>query len=528
MYNILIADDEPAVCEGLSVLIDWEKYGFYVANTAEDGEDALEKLGNGRYNLIITDIRMPVLDGLELLKTIKEQNSSVKILIISGYSDFNYAQRAIEYGVKGYLLKPVDRDDLMEHIVKIKEELDNENINTKSLRENLNLAKDKLLLDFVSGNLTGNTINEKTSSVGINIKSEYYYLALIEINNFSSMVDKNLDDANIIKFGIRNIVEEIVNERKLGYVYEDSYGVLGILFCGDGQVETETYKDAVAILEYIRENILKFVNIAITIGYGSLVKSPLQVRNSRKQAQFALQKGILSGDKKILGYYEKDLSENHLIKMNWDSSRLLEAVEFFDKRSIEAEINFYFDQIMNCQVTNGILQAMLYNFIFAICTIIRKYNGDIARIFSRNEIYELDNCKIFLGNMREWLFQKSNETCDYIVELQRDKSSNIINQIKDYIDGKYSEDLSIKSIAGIFYLSPAYLGRLFKNSTGEAFSDYLNKVRISKVKKMILSEDSKIYEIINKVGYNNHEHFYRQFKRYAGMSFAEYKETIRR
>lgn len=226
MYNILIADDEPAVYEGLSILIDWEKYGFHVTNTAEDGEDALEKIKTGRYNLIITDIRMPVLDGLELIKAIKEQNSSTKILITSGYSDFSYAKKAIEYGVKGYLLKPVDREDLIKYIIKIKEELDSELLSTKSLRDNTNMAKDKLLMDFVSGNLTVKSIDQKISDVGISIESEYYYLALIEINNFNAMVDKNLDDANLIKFGIRNIVEEIVNEKKLGYVYEDSYGVL--------------------------------------------------------------------------------------------------------------------------------------------------------------------------------------------------------------------------------------------------------------------------------------------------------------
>jgi two-component system response regulator YesN len=284
-----------------------------------------------------------------------------------------------------------------------------------------------------------------------------------------------------------------------------------------------------AILEYIRDNILSFVNITTTIGYGNLAKSPLHVKNSRKQALYALQKGILSGDNQILGYdNNSDLLENHIIEMNLNSSKLLEAIENLDKKSIEVEINNFFNQIINCQVTTDIMQAILYSFVFTISTIIRKYNGDVARIFSQTDMFELENNKTSSRCMRDWLLVKCNKTCDYIVELQKDKSSNIINQIKNYIDKKYSEDLSIKSIAGVFYLSPAYLGRLFKNNTGEAFSDYLNKVRISKAKKMIISEDSKVYEIIEKVGYNNHEHFYRQFKRYTGISFAEYKESIKK
>lgn len=528
MYNVLIADDEPKVCKGLRSIIDWGKYGYNVIDTAEDGEDALEKLNKGRYNLVITDIRMPVLNGLELIKKIQAQNPDIKILIISGYSDFAYAKQAIEYGVKGYLLKPVNREDLIEHIVKLKDELDNELNNRKYIRENANIAIDKFLLDFVTGNLTENAINEKIKSVGISIRSDCYCIALIEIDSFNNLVEKNLEDANLLKFSIRNVVEEIVNEKQIGFVYEDTYGILGILFCGEKFI-SENNGNISAFLEYIQLNILTYIKTSVTIGYGSIVKSAYQVKDSRKQAQFALHKGILSDGNKIVCYVQENgLNGNHILKMKWDNQRLLSAIEMFDEKSIKTEINSFMDEVSHYRITKDIMQTMLYNFVFTICTAVRKYNGDAVGIFSQNEIYDLENYKLDYSRLKEWLLSKCIVTCEYLADLQKNKSSNIINQVKIYIDKNYSEDLSLKSIAGIFYLSPAYLGRLFKNGIGEAFNDYLNKVRISEVKKMVFTEDSKVYEIITKVGYNNHEHFYRQFKRYEGTSFAEFKETVRK
>src|SRR5665647_69229 len=141
MYNVLIADDEPAVREGLSIMIDWNSYGFTISNTAQNGRDALEKLTSDSYNLVITDIRMPVLNGLQLIKEIRDKSTDTKIMVISGYSEFEYAKRAIEYGVKAYLLKPINRDELLMNILNIRVELDeiylaNENKNIHVLLKN--------------------------------------------------------------------------------------------------------------------------------------------------------------------------------------------------------------------------------------------------------------------------------------------------------------------------------------------------------------------------------------------------------
>jgi two-component system, response regulator YesN len=278
MYNVLIADDEQAICKGLSVIIDWESYGYNPPNTAEDGEDALEKLNVGKYNLVITDIRMPVIDGLELIRAIRVQNPFIKILIISGYSDFEYAKQAMENDVKGYMLKPINRNELTRYISNIKSELDAENISTRLCKLPADVLRDKLLSDLIDGRISSTKLQEWMENIGL---------------------------------------------------------------------------------------------------------------------------------------------------------------------------------------------------------------------------------------------------------LQEHKSQKIIFEIKEYIDKHYQESINLKSIANVFYLNSSYLGRLFTNTFGIAFNDYLNKMRIAGVKEMVLQEGKSIHETIIKVGYNNHEHFYRQFKRYEGISFLEFREKVK-
>ena len=179
-------------------------------------------------------------------------------------------------------------------------------------------------------------------------------------------------------------------------------------------------------------------------------------------------------------------------------------------------------QKCNSQIIHGIT----YNIIFGICAIVKSYNGDARELVNDdNGCIKMNFANIL--QLKEWLKGICLKTCDYILDLQERKATGVFNQVKKYIDDNYYKDLSLKSLAENFYMNPAYLGRLFKNNMGENFNDYLNKIRISELKKRILQKDSKIYDLISEVGYSNHEHFYRQFKHFEGVSFVHYKESIK-
>lgn len=526
MYKVLIADDEQAICKGMCVIIDWESYGYNTPDIAEDGEDALEKLNVGTYNLIITDIRMPVIDGLELIKSIRDKNPFIKILIISGYSDFKYAKEAMEYDVKGYMLKPINRNELAKYISNIKSELDAENISSGFCESFTDSLRNKLLSDLIEGRISDTNLKEVMENIGIEQSYNCFCVGMLEVDNYKSIVKGNQESANFIKFSVRNIIEKILGDRKWGLVYEYSENIFGILFFGKNfQDDSNKINE---LLKLIQSIVFGFIKARINIGYGSIVSSISRLKDSSIQAMNVIkQEHNMNIDVTEIKDYSDSLVYNNISNAGWDIKDLLFAIETMDEQKINSEINVLVNNIMHFQNTKDMTHVIFLNFVFPICTMLNKYNGDAVHIFNLKEISSMTNNGMNVAKLSAWLSLKCNETSNYIGLLQQNKSQKTIFEVKEYIDKHYQENINLKSIANVFYLNSSYLGRLFTNTFGITFNDYLNKVRIAGVKEIVLHGDKSIYEIIIQVGYNNHEHFYRQFKRYEGISFLEFRENAK-
>lgn len=425
MYNVIIADDEPAVCEGLANIIPWGDYNFQIVGTALNGKDALNKLYLHRCNLLITDIRMPVLDGLSLIQKVRSSFPQLKIIIISGYSDFSYAKQAIAQGVSGYLLKPIDRDELESYVRQIKAELELETTTERFTKDQNTMARNKFMFDLVQGHLTQSKIDFHAAIYGGLVDYVEYSLALIELKGLYEWVGKSLEQASLIRYGILNIMEEMIELPGYGYLFDYANGYLGVLLYGNAY--TVQYASLHSCLEAVRVNIFTFLKIEVNVGFSHPIAKLRELPAARIQATKALEYAGLSSDSKVIRYEEVTDSRH------WEKTHLREG-----------------------------------------------------------------------------------------------KSKLIIDKILQYISLNYHEDLNLKSIANIFYINPAYLGQLFKQIVGEGFNDFLNKTRIEAAKTMVCQSDLMVYEIIDKTGYRNTQYFYKQFKRYEGISFAEYKEKIKR
>lgn len=525
MYKVLIVDDEPAVSEGLSLMVNWEEHGFVTLDSAENGEEALEILKKTRYNLLITDIRMPVMNGLELIREVRSLMPSIPIVILSGYDEFNYAKKAIEYGAKAYLLKPVNRMELSQLLQDIKEELDKDFTDRISNRENNRIARDKFLFDLISGNLTQKETLIKGEEFNFDEYNSNYCVALLEIQDFHTMVEDSLEDAKLTKFSVRNIVEEIVLDKKIGFVCDYTDGLLAILFCR-GKSELQ-YSDIDECLNTVCSIILKYLNIKVTIGYGNLVEPLTELKACKKLAQNALERKFIVGDHSVIPYSSVTIDEALVWQIEWDNQLLLSAVENMDSNTVENEIAKLTDEIISKRISENIISSLLYNTIFGLCAIIKQNGGDADKIFNMVEIQDLLN-NLTIEKFKVWLFSACTQTANYIFDFSRNKSTKVISQIKKYIDENFYQDLSIKQISSMFFLNSAYLGQLFKNTIGESFSDYLNKKKISEVKKLMVSDDYKIQDILETVGYKNQGYFYKKFKAYEGIPFAEYNEGLRK
>lgn len=523
MYKILLADDEPEVLEGLKIVIDWEKYGFEIAQTAVNGRDALNKLKEGKFHLVITDIRMPALDGLELIEAIQGIDSHMKILILSGFNEFKYAKRAIELGVKGYLLKPVDQEELIGQLEGIRREIDDAIKSKIAIRQYSEMAKDKLLMDLTNGNLPGARMEEQAAQYGMNISYKHFCCALLEIEDFRMMAENDLEDANLFKFAVRNITGEIVSARGPGYVYDEQQDKLGIIFCGD-TIESGTVESAI---KEICQCIRRILNLKISVGIGNVCSKLENIRLSMEQAEKALQRKYFTENDGIVIFSRLENNQKLVWQLNWDFTPLLSAIEVMNINTVNNEISKLMEEAERKHVSKELIQAFSLNLALGLNTIIAKYKGDSRELYNERQLEVLTNGCSNLRQFGTWLAEVCEKVVSYLSELSGIKSVKIIDQIKKYIDEHYFEDISLRSIASVFYLNTAYLGQLFKNTLGLSFSDYLNRKRIEEVKKMILIDNYKACDAIIKAGYNNTEYFYRQFKRYENISFAEYKGRIK-
>ena len=539
MYKVLIVDDEEIIREGLALLVDWPSLGFEIGGYAGNGQEALKcicdtaqenlsaltpmqqvdpsLLSDAGYDLIVTDIRMPVLDGLEFIRKLRTMAPDIKIIIISGYNEFTYAQQAIALGVKGFLLKPIDRHDLTALLMAMKEELDESRTTRVRTSSTNDMLRNRFLYDLVHGNLTGDEITAGRQSGWIDVQSILYVSALLEIANIRKMVEESLEKAKAIRKGVMSIAMQIVGNHDCGAVYEDEDGLIGILFRHRETVATTPTISAV--LREITDAIHTQLAIHVSAAFGEGVCKTDLLKKSRAQAGESLDHLMFTQgtDETAVGIY---VPRQPVWDVKWSDSGLIQSMEDNNESAIKLEISTLLLEIAEKSSPVNLAHTMLYAILLDINRIIRQRNGSIETLVDQKQISSMKS----LEEMNDYLTSLCLKVSRYYRELSSKAHPKLIDQIAAYIDAHYMEDITLKSVSQQFFMNTSYLGQIFKNATKESLNNYLNKCRITEAKRMILADNLKIYTIVDMIGYKNTQHFYKQFRKYEGLSVQEYKK----
>lgn len=522
MYSVLVVDDEELITEGMKMLVDWEALGFAVPDTAGDGHTALRMLGRRAYHLLITDIRMPEMGGLELIEALRSTGCRTKCIILSGYGDFQYAQKAIRFGVANYLLKPVEAEELARCLTELRQELDEESDRRVDERQTRNMARDKLLQDYAAGALTADSLGRRCERFGIRLEGEQVQVAVVELTFSHKPVRDSMYDDLLYRFGVRNIMEETIEHSGRGYVYDESEGMIGVLFHGNGCGDEGG--DNLRLLRSVCEAVRKWLKQEIAVGLGAAV-SLEQAKTSRKQALCAIDQD--RGDGEAVRVFEQvPAPEDAVWTADWDSDGLIRCLEEGDYGRMTQLIDGFVREKRERRLSNAVVQGQLFGLFPKLGRLIKRYGDDPAPFLAELE-RELLQC---LGTgeppLERWLGDAMLRSGKHLAQLAKKKEPHVVHAILEFIGGHYAEDLSLKQIAGLYYMNTAYLGQLFKQKTGEPFNDYLNRTRISHVKRALAQNAYNGMETIHEAGFKSVEHFYRQFKRYEGVAFSEYKERL--
>lgn len=518
MYTVVIADDEEEIRKGIIRKVEWERIGFKVIGEAENGADALELVEKLEPDLILTDIRMPFLSGIELARQIREVRPMVQIAFLSGYDDFSYAQQAIQYNIVSYLLKPISSKELEGELLKIKHIMDEKfEVFTKQNQVQKEVEQSEflmpLLLDsFLQGRMKEEELRESAVESGLirNVTSENIKYVVIVIGIVDSEGNDMTTRASV------KAVDMILKK----YVRYTSCYLKGRVVSVLSATQSGINKYLHILVEEIVQSVERIMNMKCQIGVSRSVDMLSECREGYLEAMNAIS---YSENGKSSVYFISDEEKN----MNFSQENLqviVEKVEALLRGGTDKELEEYLNDLeqkvrvgKNRLVLFSLLVSMIVASVYKVLYAVAD-EEDIRRIQSEYPLHDLHSPERVIES-----FQSMKKMCiltkKTIVE-QRKKSSEVIcEKAVQMIEQRYTEqELSVMQVSAEIGVSPNYLSALIKKNTGKTFVELLTNKRIEKARELLCCTSLKIREITEACGYRDQYYFSHCFKKATGMT----------
>lgn len=531
LYRIMLVDDEEEVRKAIIRKMDWEQLGFEVVGDAENGEDALEKLEQFEPDVVITDIRMPYMDGLTLTARIREKYPSMKILIFSGYDDFEYAKQAIKLNVTEYILKPVNGQELAVILKRIRENLDEEieqRRNINSLRESylgsLPMLRELFLNDLVRGITDVTAIVPKLREYGIDILDARKWLAaVIHVEKVERSESQELSlHQELIPISVRELMEDYLEPYCRFAIFNSMEGITAIAAIDEHNTQT----GLINIFNDICKECRRILEVTITIGVGHSCDTLQEIGSSFQTAVDALGYRAIVGKGKMIYINDMEPVSRGKVPFNAkDEEELTAAIKFGSRDMIESVL-----QNLSARMDDAKVHARQYQFYMlsiANCLIrlMQQYDLDIDDMFDSKDQYE--DVLAGICHREEFAGRIVPIACRMNEALNRERDNTtrrVIQEAKEYIREHFSDpELSVEMLCRHLHMSPAYFSTVFKKETGQTYVNYLTEVRLKKAVELLNETDDKTYMIAQKVGYQEQNYFSYVFKKRYGVSPTKYR-----
>lgn len=518
MIKVLIVDDEKNVRDDLATLINWEEYNFKIVGFASNGKQAFNIFNDTNPDLVITDIVMPVMDGIELSRKIHEINKSVVIVLLTAYKDSDCAIQAVNIGVNRYLLKySLNADNLLRELSDIKNE-----INT--IRINETIVNQKLLSELLDAQQDEEIIYSYLQQLKVQITKSSYCIVALSIDKYINLDNSLfLDDYVDIKKEVFKEIDNIFVENINYICVEKSFNLLYILcYFINANSESQIKQKIHTVCTDLQKSIISSKRETISIGISDIFYSPTSIQKFYIQCTNRLRYCFFEGSNSII---QEDRKVNHLYKSNRENlhSGIQEIFDFILKgKSIDIiehlkPIFFSFDNKQEVKL-----------FSIEIINFIKKFlddNGIDQRLIFGEFVLpssKMDNFRNIYEYIK-WFDNLFVVIRDHILYRNNKNFSRKTMKALNYITMNYSKPINLDKIAKELDISKVYFCNFFKKETGFSFISYLNNYRIDKAKKMLRNTDLKIYEIADLVGFINFQYFSLIFKKATGLSPVEYR-----
>ncbi|MFD0961441.1 response regulator [Paenibacillus chungangensis] len=521
MYPILLVDDEPGALKSMKYLLDWEELGFTITGEARNGRQALEMYREGHYALIITDIRMPVMGGLELISHIRAEDD-VPIIIMSGYEDFGYVKKALLYGVKDYLLKPAEAEDVQRLLESVARELEERRIMHQKLYHGVQALLENTVRNWATGVIAPAEAMRQLSLLGKAPKAEPGICCLAAELDLPQWEDPDWSDKELQTklFAARNVLEEAAGSSAVLFPLEEMR--FGIVI---SSMEEPLRQDMIIqLVEKMKAHTKEFAKIGVTMGSGSIVYDTADVSRSLEEARRMLEKVLFLGEHSWTGYSSAADAQAGSLAYAHDIAAIVGAMKEGQFRHGEGLQQQLWQAIASGQAPASHAKSAVVELYVELLRLVRELGAPYERLISpKRDDYETIMGMKTLAGLQQWSERKCKEAAEALELLRRSPAEQMVGTAIRWVNERYGEAISMKSIASSLYVNAAYLGQLFRDETGTSFNEYLLRVRMEKAKELLATTDRKVYEIAAAVGYNDIDWFYKKFKGYAGVSPKEYR-----
>lgn len=519
--KVLLVDDEKLERILLRKGFDWEENGFEIIGEASSAKEALEFIDHRRPEIVLTDISMPQMDGLELAEQIKKRMPSCHVVIVTGYREFEYARRAVKIGVEDFLLKPVNMDDIETITKKIKEQVQKEKkelLEAENYKKSILAEKDILMESFFQRLVESRIEEEEAIHKLMMYSCDEMLKQCICLNiQVKEETDKKKYDEKIE--AILTLIKQKEYEDSVCFVHYMENIILYLL--------KRTMEEAKEVSILLQKEINSQLGIQNTMGI-SLVNTGFDgIAKAYLQSKKALSAAVLLGRNRVISYHEyEEIRKQNPDKKDIDWEKFIFSINNCLIDKVEAYIEEYADLIRASKVTDKeYLGLMAMNMLSKAGSTMNKYGEGLTRLLGEDILYEEIKKITTVDEVEAYLKRNIHTIMQYHESRKVKQGNKVVEEALRYIeDNLFDSDLSLKLVASNIYTNESYLSRVFKKETKVSLIEYISKKRIEEAIRLLNTTDYKVYEIAEKIGFKDPHYFSICFKKQTGLTVKEFKK----
>lgn len=521
MYKIMLAEDEQEVLNAMIGLIRWERHGFDPPVGCRDGREAVARLEEGfAPDVVITDICMPFVDGLELTRYVNERIPDAIVVVLTGYDDFGYAQKAIKLQVYDYVLKPVTPARINELIGRLKTKLDSLQRSGDTMR----IVASHFLNRLITKKLDASVIEENCRAHKLRFPGRYHIAAALDVDLPAPVTTAETNNVELMRYGLSNIAQELAQRYPDTIVFQGNDGVTDLL--ADAEDRDGAYENAMALCRLVSTTVHENLGVGVSAGIGEPVAYLDELCVSRRQAAEALGYRFFYGEGSVVCAADIVIKKAQDLDYPAFARRMETAVRAMDRGAAQIVVAEMMEGMRGGHVPFD--RCVLYSqkLVMTMMSLVDEMLGRqeveaLEKLWDEVNFYTVPN----IGRLEQIV----GEICACVFRqlelVKTDSAASQVLKAETYIKGHYGDPgLSLNTVTEHLAMSTSYFSAIFKAKTGSTFVEYLTRLRMEKAKQILAMTDRRTYEVAEDVGFSDPHYFSVAFKRVTGMTPKEYRE----